>query len=670
MKQNLLLLWILLFLFTCIDAQVTIGSNYEPNKGALLDLKEKNQSNGTENSTKGMGFPRVMLIDKNNLFPMFDGSSSGVPNNSYDTPSKKEAEDAAHIGLIVFNMNDNPLLGFCKGIYVWQGEEWIKLGEECYTPSLSLDKATDRVLTSETTQLTATHTPSNSTITWTSSDPTIATVNANGLVTTLREGDVTVTATMTYNENILSATCAIEVKDLIVKIMETNIRLVTGTTFTPTITTSPSWANINTSAWNRISGTSATINTASGLITPDSNISTSEGETSRVRITISSGTATASDETNVLAATLRLTPKKSTKNLISRFQDNNNINSNSQYEVSTYSPTWAPTLGTVSISDWISSNTAAATITNAGIITAATNFPGNGTKTNTRTTTASGGKVSLVASAIYGGTTVTAATSGNCVVTVYSANPYQITDSRTNDTAQSYWTSYFGNVAVNASTDAVEWDANGNWWMTENLRAMRFPNGTAITAAPASGYYSSSSPIYGYPNFSAANKASMGVLYNFPAAYGRAMSSTGEAPTDVMVQGICPAGWHLPSRAETDLLGTAIQSNPRLYSSLTSANSGSLGNAFKATGTGSGTNLGASKSPSQGGFSALLVGYAGTGGTFLNFGTYTSFWTSSSYINASIGMSYHRNFSETSGTYNWNGGGRQYIFSVRCIKNN
>lgn len=664
-----MLLWLLLFHYVCVNAQVTIGSSFKPKEGTLLDLKEESKLDGTPNSTKGLILPRVMLTDKNNLYPMFEGSASGVPNSNYDTSTEKDAEDLLHIGLTVYNMNFNPQKGFCKGVYVWQGKEWLRMEEECVFPSITLDKVTDRVLTTGTTLLTATSTPSNAVKTWTSSDPTIASVDANGLVTTLKQGNVRITASITSDGNIFLAACDIQVRDFTVTINESNIRLVTGTTMTPTITISPSWANVSTTVWSNVSGTSATINSASGLITPAANIATPEGETSRVRVTLSSGVITASDETNVLAATLRLNTKRATKNLISRAQDKNNVNSNSQYEVSNYTPTWASTLGTVTISDWVSSNTTAATITPSGVMTATTSFPGNGTKTNTRTTTVSGGKVTLVASATYGGSTIATPVANSCNVTVYSVNPYQITDTRANDTAQTYWTSYFGSVVVNPTTDAVEWDAAGNWWMTENLRAIKYSNGTAIPAAPATGGYDQMKPIYDYPNFNVANRATMGVLYNFPAAYGRAMTSTNEVPSDVNIQGVCPMGWHLPNDAEWEQLGTAIQNNASIYSSLTSANASTVGNAFKAVGTGKDPNIGASNTPSQGGFSVLLVGYGSAGGSYNNFGTYASFWTSTSSPGGSNSITYHRDFSETSGSFLWYGGGRQYIYSVRCIKN-
>ncbi|MBD8388166.1 FISUMP domain-containing protein [Dysgonomonas sp. BGC7] len=94
-------------------AQVTIGSGIEPEKGALLDLKEQQKSDGTENATKGLMLPRVNLSDLNKLFPMFTGA--------YDA-----AEDPKHTGLTVYNLKGCDGI-FAKGVYTWTGTEWIQL---------------------------------------------------------------------------------------------------------------------------------------------------------------------------------------------------------------------------------------------------------------------------------------------------------------------------------------------------------------------------------------------------------------------------------------------------------------------------------------------------------------------------------------------------------------
>ncbi|GHT36075.1 hypothetical protein AGMMS49574_27160 [Bacteroidia bacterium] len=52
-----------------VQSQVTVGSGGGPVAGALLQLKERDMSNGDANSTKGLELSRVTLTDKNRLYP-------------------------------------------------------------------------------------------------------------------------------------------------------------------------------------------------------------------------------------------------------------------------------------------------------------------------------------------------------------------------------------------------------------------------------------------------------------------------------------------------------------------------------------------------------------------------------------------------------------------------
>jgi len=97
-----------------VQAQVTIGSGVTPQTGALLDLKEND--NSTNNSTKGLLYPRVALTYKNELRPMF-------------TDATTAAQKTAHAGLVVFNTTEVAALDvttfiFKKGLYLWNGTTW------------------------------------------------------------------------------------------------------------------------------------------------------------------------------------------------------------------------------------------------------------------------------------------------------------------------------------------------------------------------------------------------------------------------------------------------------------------------------------------------------------------------------------------------------------------
>ena len=101
--------------FTCIctqiSGQVTIGSDTPPVQGALLELSEGSVT------TKGLGMPRVILTDLTNI--------------GTDIPAAA-GQATLHMGMTVYNINEdlcafNPIY---KGLYVWDGNKWQKLGSE------------------------------------------------------------------------------------------------------------------------------------------------------------------------------------------------------------------------------------------------------------------------------------------------------------------------------------------------------------------------------------------------------------------------------------------------------------------------------------------------------------------------------------------------------------
>ncbi|MDH6305418.1 hypothetical protein M2459_001871 [Parabacteroides sp. PF5-5] len=119
MKLAKTIVFSLAFLFalalgTGVNAQVTIGAGLEPNKGALLDLKERNPANPSiDNSTsnKGLGMPRVKLTTLTSLSDINEATGKATEL----------------IGLFVYNINTNHSLGIKPGLYVWDGTRWRPL---------------------------------------------------------------------------------------------------------------------------------------------------------------------------------------------------------------------------------------------------------------------------------------------------------------------------------------------------------------------------------------------------------------------------------------------------------------------------------------------------------------------------------------------------------------
>lgn len=81
-------------------------------------------------------------------------------------------------------------------------------------------------------------------------------------------------------------------------------------------------------------------------------------------------------------------------------------------------------------------------------------------------------------------------------------------------------------------------------WMKENLRTTKYADGTPISQGNSS---STTVAYWYYPNNSSSNKNTYGLLYNWKAVM---RNSTSSAANPSGVQGICPAGWHVPSDAE------------------------------------------------------------------------------------------------------------------------
>jgi hypothetical protein len=130
MRRKLIIL-VLLFLFmiagiVIVSAQVTIGTGEEPLPGTLLQLKDISKvTDDAANASKGLGLPRVVLTDQDNLFPMFETDGAGGYKIQATTYSKAE-EDKKHKGLLVYNVGTGA--GFTEALYYWTGASWKELG--------------------------------------------------------------------------------------------------------------------------------------------------------------------------------------------------------------------------------------------------------------------------------------------------------------------------------------------------------------------------------------------------------------------------------------------------------------------------------------------------------------------------------------------------------------
>lgn len=118
-SRNYILAAILLLLpLAGTTAQVTIGSDLSPNKGALLDIKEYEPDANNTTARRGLILPRVNLTDLNSL---------------KDIPDANQNDKVAYTGLVVYNAREYKVNAGCSfttipaSTYVWTGENWINL---------------------------------------------------------------------------------------------------------------------------------------------------------------------------------------------------------------------------------------------------------------------------------------------------------------------------------------------------------------------------------------------------------------------------------------------------------------------------------------------------------------------------------------------------------------
>ena len=111
-------------------------------------------------------------------------------------------------------------------------------------------------------------------------------------------------------------------------------------------------------------------------------------------------------------------------------------------------------------------------------------------------------------------------------------------------------------------------------WMAENLRTTRYANGDLIPVGTSSSEYD---PYRYIPNNDESLVSKYGYLYNYVAvAHGEDKGNDSKA----IIQGVCPKGWHLPSKSELEQL-VSYMSTQELYCA--SGNSNHLAKALAST---------------------------------------------------------------------------------------
>ncbi len=173
-------------------------------------------------------------------------------------------------------------------------------------------------------------------------------------------------------------------------------------------------------------------------------------------------------------------------------------------------------------------------------------------------------------------------------------------------------------------------------WLKQNLQSLHYADGTPIDS------------VWVYEN-NESNAAVWGRLYNWEAAMHGASSSNSN-PSGV--QGACPDGWHMPSKAEFEELVDFV---------------GAVGGGWKLKETGTQYWNEPNSNTNESGFSARGAGdkeplYS----LFENLMELTQFWTSTQ---KSTSNAYNLILYRGQGGAPMHDNPKDYGFSVRCVKN-
>lgn len=235
---------------------------------------------------------------------------------------------------------------------------------------VSLNKSSISMIEGDTQTLTATITPSNATdksVTWSSSNSSVAAVSSSGVVSAKTAGSAIITAKT--NDGGKTATCAVTVQAKKVSVTgvtlnKTSLSMTEGDTQTLTATITPSNATNKNVSWISSNSSVATVN--------------SNGSVSAVKV----GTAviTATTEDGGKSASCMITVKPISVTGVSLNQTNLTMIVG---DTQTLSATVIPSNATDKSVSWTSSNTAVATVSSSGVVSA--KATGNATITVTTT---------------------------------------------------------------------------------------------------------------------------------------------------------------------------------------------------------------------------------------------------------------------------------------------
>jgi uncharacterized protein (TIGR02145 family) len=230
----------------------------------------------------------------------------------------------------------------------------------------------------------------------------------------------------------------------------------------------------------------------------------------------------------------------------------------------------------------------------------------------------------------------------NPTITYNEAGSFQVTLLVWSDDKK-YQTYKYDYITVTESSTLTDVDNNNyelvlineKYWMAENLRTTKYRDGSDITTGlDSSTWVSTAFGAYAIYDNSTTNENKYGMLYNYYAASDP--------------RGICPEGWHIPTKEEFDAMVTFLGGEDE------------AGGALRTTTGWTEPNTGATNSS---GFSALPGGFRTTQNDYNALGTHAYFMT----LGTDQSYSYLLPNGETGFLFGFYGG-KQAGNSCRCVK--
>ncbi|MBC7124476.1 MAG: hypothetical protein H5T24_02515, partial [Bacteroidales bacterium] len=176
-------------------------------------------------------------------------------------------------------------------------------------------------------------------------------------------------------------------------------------------------------------------------------------------------------------------------------------------------------------------------------------------------------------------------------------------------------------------------------WMGKNLKTTKYNDNSTIEypGADNTAWENNTTGAYAWYNNDEVNKTTYGALYSWYA---------------IETNKLCPEGWHVPSKAEWEVLIAYLGGNDI------------AGGKIKQAGTDYWTspNVGATN---ESGFAALPGGFRSSGGSFSNLNDYGIYWSSSEYTDTRGEAYYMWYNSDNITNYNYS---KNLAASVRCIQ--